>query len=60
MLFYVVLHFFVGVSPSGKAPGFGPGIPRFESLHPSHFSLLVYFISVFWRGVEQSGSSLGS
>lgn len=21
----------VGVSPSGKAPGFGPGIPRFES-----------------------------
>ncbi len=37
---------FVGVSPSGKAPGFGPGIPRFESLHPSHFSfisVLAYF-----------------
>lgn len=38
MFFYVVLYFVVGVSPSGKAPGFGPGIPRFESLHPSHFS----------------------
>lgn len=22
--------------PSGKAPGFGPGIRGFESLHPSH------------------------
>jgi hypothetical protein len=27
----------VGVSPSGKAPVFGIGIPRFESWHPSHF-----------------------
>ncbi len=54
-LFYVVLYFVVGVSPSGKAPGFGPGIPRFESLHPSHFS---YVLAC--RGVEQSGSSLGS
>ncbi len=26
----------VGVSPSGKAPVFGIGIPRFESWHPSH------------------------
>ena len=25
-----------GASPSGKAPGFDPGIPRFESWHPSH------------------------
>ncbi len=25
-----------GVSPSGKAPGFDPGIPRFESWYPSH------------------------
>ena len=25
-----------GESPSGKAPGFGPGIRGFESLHPSH------------------------
>ena len=23
------------MSPSGKAPGFGPGIRGFESLHPS-------------------------
>lgn len=42
LLFYICC-LFVGVSPSGKAPGFGPGIPRFESLHPSHFSLLAYF-----------------
>src|SRR5262249_36010260 len=26
----------VGVSPSGKAQGFDPCIPRFESWHPSH------------------------
>ncbi len=25
-----------GMSPSGKAPGSGPGIRGFESLHPSH------------------------
>ena len=25
-----------GVSPSGKAPGFDPGMRRFESCHPSH------------------------
>jgi hypothetical protein len=24
-----------GMWPSGKAPGFGPGIRGFESLHPS-------------------------
>ena len=29
----------VGASPSGKAPGFDPGIPRFESWRPSHFVL---------------------
>ena len=31
----------IGPSPSGKAPGFGPGIRGFESLRPSHmeFSL---------------------
>ncbi|MDQ5963057.1 MAG: hypothetical protein QG629_139 [Patescibacteria group bacterium] len=27
----------IGTSPSGKAPGFGPGIRGFESLRPSHF-----------------------
>ena len=26
----------VGVSPSGKAPDSDSGIPRFESLYPSH------------------------
>ena len=25
-----------GVSPSGKAPGFDPGMPWFESRYPSH------------------------
>ena len=29
-----------GASPSGKAPGFGPGIRRFESFRPSHFFAL--------------------
>ena len=29
-----------GVSPSGKAPGFDPGMRRFESCHPSHFRML--------------------
>ena len=29
-----------GVSPSGKAPGFDPGMRWFESSHPSH-SILV-------------------
>ena len=31
----------IGPSPSGKAPGFGPGIRGFESLRPSQmeFSL---------------------
>ncbi len=26
----------IGVSPSGKAAGFGPAIRGFESSHPSH------------------------
>ncbi len=29
---------FNGMWPSGKAPGFGPGIRGFESLHPSQDS----------------------
>lgn len=33
------------MSPSGKAPGFGPGIRGFESLHPSHEK-----IQTFWSG----------
>jgi hypothetical protein len=31
------LHFDDGTWPSGKAPGFGPGIRRFESYRPSQF-----------------------
>ena len=41
-----------GVSPSGKATGFGPVIRGFESLYPIHFST--------YRGIEQFGSSSGS
>lgn len=33
----------VGVSPSGKASGFGPDILRFESLHPSFLIFKVPF-----------------
>ncbi len=33
-----ILSHLVGVSPSGKAPVFGTGIPRFESWYPSHTS----------------------
>ena len=39
-----------GVSPSGKAPGFDPGMRRFESCHPSHFDLLPFL--VLGRGVQ--------
>ena len=30
-----IKKFLVGISPSGKAPGFDPGIPRFKSWYPS-------------------------
>ena len=33
---FVTIIFVVGDSPSGKAPGSGPGIRGFESLIPSH------------------------
>ncbi len=36
ILIQSVVEFPDGVSPSGKAPGFDPGIPRFESWYPSH------------------------
>lgn len=32
-----IFIFQFGVSPSGKAPGFDPGIPRFESWYPSQY-----------------------
>jgi hypothetical protein len=34
-----IKYFFVGISPSGKAPGFDPGIPRFKSWYPSQLLL---------------------
>ncbi len=34
------IEFKIGVSPSGKAPGFDPGIPRFESWYPSHLKTI--------------------
>ncbi len=42
---------FDGMWPSGKAPGFGPGIRGFESLHPSQirtFLELVARLGVFF------------
>ena len=35
------------MSPSGKAPGFGPGIRGFESLHPSHENRQTFRSGVF-------------
>ena len=34
----------IGMWPSGKAPGFGPGIRGFESLHPSHFQEIYLYL----------------
>ena len=34
-----------GPSPSGKAPGFGPGIRGFESLHPSQVIIVTSLLS---------------
>ncbi len=33
---------FDGASPSGKAPDFDSGIPRFESWRPSHFKVITF------------------
>jgi hypothetical protein len=33
------MNFPVGASPSGKAPDFDSGIPRFKSWRPSHLFL---------------------
>ncbi len=37
----MVKWFGIGMSPSGKAPGFGPGIRGFESLHPSQDKMFI-------------------
>lgn len=37
---------FIGMSPSGKASGFGPDIRGFESLHPNQkLILLPYYVT---------------
>ena len=46
-----------GVSPSGKAAGFDPAIPRFESWHPSHLldgELEVEFVPGYMSRFESS------
>lgn len=35
LIFLDNINDYIGVSPSGKAAGFGPAIRRFESFHPS-------------------------
>ena len=36
-MYEIMSSVIVGPSPSGKAPGFDPGMRRFESCRPSHF-----------------------
>ncbi len=62
LVLYLLLHILRnnGVWPSGKAPGFGPGIRGFESLHPSQISfnyfnqtttpVVVWFLCYPWFG----------
>ena len=49
----------VGMSPSGKAPGSGPGIRGFESLHPSQedkhtISDQLVFFFYFFENLRQA------
>ena len=39
---------YIGVSPSGKAHGFGPCIRGFESLHPSQVELISFLRFFFY------------
>ena len=43
----IISNFLVGISPSGKAPGFDPGIPRFKSWYPSQFAHIFDYTSRF-------------
>ena len=43
----IISNFLVGISPSGKAPGFDPGIPRFKSWYPSQFAHVFDYTSRF-------------
>ncbi len=49
------MHLFDGASPSGKAPDFDSGIPRFESWRPSHLLKYEIYIEfdVALRGVDE-------
>ncbi len=38
------MSFLIGVSPSGKARGFDPRIPRFESWYPSQLLYISFFL----------------
>ncbi len=52
---------FIGVSPSGKARGFDPRIPRFESWHPSIFNE-IYMIEnpteLNFPGLKKNGKNM--
>jgi ribose-phosphate pyrophosphokinase len=39
-----------GVSPSGKARGFDPRIPRFESWHPSYYGMIIVSKMMLFSG----------
>lgn len=41
----------IGPSPSGKAPGFGPDIRRFESCRPSHRNTPTFELGYFYGGI---------
>lgn len=53
---------YIGMSPSGKAHGFGPCIRGFESLHPSQDKntglVLVFLSCLLWSGFEREQKSL--
>lgn len=58
--FMACFHVDIGMWPSGKAPGFGPGIRGFESLHPSQQKKSIMYDGLFcclWRGGIRTGSS---
>lgn len=60
MLFYVVLYFLLGCRQAVRHQVLVLAFRGSNPCTPAIFPLLAYSISVFWRGVEQSGSSLGS
>ena len=56
LLFLCYNQYRVGTWPSGKAPGFGPGIRGFESLRPSQLKklepcVLTFLINYGYGGI---------